>query len=112
MYPVILCYRLTLRVQFLFVDDKLKEKWCSEQKLPKNYLKRCQELLRGTQDYDVSLNYLRSLFSKGIVILAKSCSNDDLQLACFKLLYMADLFYERFRKVIVDDGELVRFSLC
>ncbi|XP_028405287.1 uncharacterized protein LOC114527794 [Dendronephthya gigantea] len=97
-------------LQEVRLDDKLNEKWCSEQKIPENYLKKCQELLRGLQDYDITLNHLRSLFCKGIVILAKSCSSKDPQLACSKLLYMADLFYLRFREVIVDDEELLNIQ--
>ncbi|XP_028405355.1 uncharacterized protein LOC114527851 [Dendronephthya gigantea] len=92
------------------LDDKLNDKWCSEENLPKHYLKRCQELLRGAQDYDISLNYLRSLFSKGMVILVKSCSTNDSQSACFKLLYLADLFYQRFKGVIVADKELLNIK--
>ena len=88
----------------------MNEKWCSEQELPKHYLKRCQDLFRQTQNYDESRNHVRCLFSKGILLLVNSCrpsSSDRVQSACLKLLYLADLFYKRFKKMIVTDKELV-----
>ena len=61
--------------------------------------------------HNLSINCVRSLFSKGVVLLAKSCSSmpssNGLQSVCLKLLYLADLFYDRFKAMIVDDEELV-----
>jgi hypothetical protein len=97
------------------VDDKFNEKRGSEQELPKHYLKRCQELFRRTQNRDESRNKVRRLFSEGVVLLVNSCSGpsseSSVQSACFKLLYLADLFYKRFKLMIVDDKELVSYSL-
>ncbi|CAB4033271.1 Hypothetical predicted protein [Paramuricea clavata] len=90
-------------------DDKFNEKRSSEQELPKHYLKKCQELFRK-QNRDESRNKVRRLFSEGVVLLVNSCSgpsSDSVQSACFKLLYLADLFYKRFKLIIVDDKELL-----
>jgi hypothetical protein len=98
------------------VDDKFNEKRGSEQELPKHYLKRCQELFRRKlQNRDVSRNQVRRLFSEGVVLLVNSCSgpsSDSVQSACFKLLYLADLFYKTFKLMIVDDKELVSYIHC
>ena len=92
----------------------MNEKWSFEQGLPKHYLKRCHELFRGTQNIDESVNRIRCLFSKGVILLANSCSTptgDGEQLACLKLLYMANQFYTRFKDIIIADKELVRYNL-
>lgn len=107
---------LVLLIQFinfeiLIVDEKLNEKWSSGQDLPKHYLKRCQMLFSATQCVE-SVNRIRCLFSKGVLLLVNSCStptDDGAQLACLKLLYLANQFYVRFKEIIIDDKELVSY---
>ncbi|CAB4006779.1 predicted protein [Paramuricea clavata] len=94
------------------LDDKLKKKWGSEQQLPNDYFDRCEEFF-FRQNSDESRDQVRCLFSKGVVLLVNSCSgpsSDSVQSACFKLLYLADLFYKRFKKMIVDDKELLNIK--
>lgn len=82
--------------------------------MPKHFLKRCRGLFHGTENIDESVNRIRCLFSKGVVLLANSCSTpteDGEQLACLKLLYLANQFYTRFKEIIIADKELVSYIL-
>ena len=70
---------------------------------------KCNELLCGEQDCDV-----HCLFSKGFHLLVDSCRscNDDVHLACLKLLYLANLFYNRFKEMVVKSPQLVSCLFC
>ncbi|XP_028405346.1 uncharacterized protein LOC114527842 [Dendronephthya gigantea] len=116
---VITFFQKHLQAKFpeLRLSNKLQEKWYSKQNLPKNYLRRCRKLLRGRGvNRDLSINCVRSLFSKGVVLLVKSCSpvlpsSNGLQSVCLKLLYLADLFYHRFKAMIIDNDEMLNIKL-
>ena len=94
----------------LRIDEGFNQKFESVENVPKHYKKRCQELLRGIHDSDVSVNNLRCLFSKGVNVLVNSCSHHttDPNLAGLKLLHLADLFYNSFKEIIVEVKDLVK----
>ena len=89
-----------------FVDDELDRKWRrSEEELPEEYLMKCRKLFVEKPNCDV-----HCLLSKGVVLLTNSCrsSNDGVHSTCLKLLHLANLFYNRFRKILVENQQLVR----
>ena len=94
----------------LCLDSELDRKWKrseEEQVLPESYSMKCNELLCGEQNCDV-----HCLFSKGFHLLVDSCRscNDDAHLACLKLLYLANLFYNRFKEMVVKSPQLLKFK--
>ncbi|XP_028405274.1 uncharacterized protein LOC114527781 [Dendronephthya gigantea] len=102
------------------LKEELKRKWSSKNNLAKNYLRKCRKMLRESDlpiNSDLSINRVRSLFSKGVILLVKSCSpicsppsSDASHLVCLKLLYLADLFYDRFKGMIIDHEELLNIK--
>ena len=97
----------------IYIDNELKKKWASEPELPKHFLMKCHKLLHVTQNFDESTNHVRCLFSKGVLLLVNSCRHcratccDDVLTVCHKLLYLSNLFYNRFGEMIVEDKDLV-----
>ena len=93
-----------------FVDDELDRKWRrSEEELPEEYLMKCRKLFVEKPNCDV-----QCLLSKGVVLLTNSCrsSNDGVHSTCLKLLHLANLFYNRFRKIVVENQQLVIKGFC
>ena len=83
----------------------------SNKRLPRNFLKKCQELFRGI-DSEVETFTVKDLYnflSKGAGFLVNSClpCSHDLDIVAVKILYLSHVVFQKFEQMIVDQMDQV-----
>ena len=89
-----------------------EDKWKKKKNIPLDFVQGSHKLLRDAgKSCEVPLNKIRLCFSKAVVFLKKSCCEDDLTLASFKLIMLTNLFHSRYKDFLMKDANMVRIYL-
>ncbi|XP_046842763.1 uncharacterized protein LOC124436830 [Xenia sp. Carnegie-2017] len=92
------------------LDEELDKKWRKTINPPLDFERGIANLLGEVKSCNATRNKIRCCFSKGVAFLKKSCFEDDVTLASFKLLFLTEEYYSKFKNRLIDDEQILNIE--